>query len=529
MEIQEESKTIKDFLQIARRRKYFIVIPMLLLLLSSVLIALLLPPVYRSEATILIEQQHIPIELVKSTVVSFADERIQQIQQKIMRIDNINKIIKKYSLYSEKIGQLSATELAEFFVKNVSVDVVSADVISQGRQSKATLAFDLSFDHKSAVLAQKVANELVTLFLAENARSRTERAKETSLFLNEEADKYKQKIQEIEDKIAEYKDKYNSSLPELLPVTLASITRVENELQQLKLQEKMLSERKSNLRSQLAMTSPAVMQQGQTKSTQPVSLGGLKAEYRKLLAKYSESHPDVKSIKRKIKNFKSSSSETSQNSPENIYNPIYLQLQSELKMARVEVGGIGARRAKLNESLRQLQENVSKTNQVERGYNDLQRDLKSNREKYRELNAKYMDARLAQTLEEEQKAEKFSILEPPRVPTKPEKPNRIKIIFLGLILSVCGGLGVGYLVEMMDGGIRGQRALTSITGFEPLVVIPYIINDEDLLRTRKNKINFAMIGVSVFVFLLLAVHFLYMPLDLIMYKILYKLEALITS
>lgn len=529
MEIQEESKTIKDFLQIARRRKYFIVIPMLLLLLGSVLLALLLPPVYRSEATILIEQQHIPIELVKSTVVSFADERIQQIQQKIMRIDNINKIIKKYSLYSEKVGQLSATEMAEFFAENVSVDVVSADVISQGRQSKATLAFDLTFDHKSAVIAQKVANELVTLFLAENTRSRTERARETSVFLNEEAGKYKQKIQEIEDKIAEYKDKYNDSLPELLPVTLASITRIESELLQLRLQEKMLSERKSNLRSQLAMTNSSVMSRGQAGGDRPVSLGGLKAEYRKLLAKYSESHPDVKSVKRKIKNFDSSSNKGAGNSSGNIYNPIYLQLQSELKIVNVEAGTIGSRRIKLNESLRRLQENVSKTNQVERGYTELERDLESNRVKYTELNAKYMDAKLAQTLEEEQKAEKFSILEPPRVPTKPEKPNRVKIIFMGLVLSIFGGLGIGYFVEMMDGGIRGQAVLKNITGFEPLVVIPYIINDEDLLRSRKNKINFAIIGVSVLVFLILTIHFLYMPLDLIMYKVLHKLERIVSS
>lgn len=527
--MENEGKTLKEYLQIARRRKYYIAIPMLILFAISILVALLLPPLYRSEATILIEQQHIPVELVKSTVVSFADERIQQIQQKIMRIDNINKIIKKYSLYSDKIGQLSATELAEFFVENVSVDVVSADVISQGRQSKATLAFDLSFDHKSAVLAQKVANELVTLFLAENARSRTERAKETSLFLNEESNKYKQKIQEIENKIAEYKDKYSNSLPELLPVTLASITRVENELQQLKLQEKMLSERKSNLRSQLAMTNPAAIQVGQPGASQPVTLAGLKAEYSKLLAKYSESHPDVKSITRKIKNFKSSDSKGVSNSSGNVYNPIYLQLQSELKMANVEAGNIGNRRIRLNESLRQLHENVSKTNQVERGYNNLQRDLKSNREKYSELNAKYMDAKLAQTLEEEQKAEKFSILEPPRVPTKPEKPNRIKIIFIGFILSICGGLGAGYLAEAMDGGIRGQAALTAITGFEPLVVIPYIVNDDDLLRTRKNKINFSIMGVGILIFLILAVHFLYMPLELIMYKVLYKLELLVAS
>jgi polysaccharide biosynthesis transport protein len=103
---QEEEKTLKDYLQIARRRKYTIIIPMLALLLISVIITIVLPPLYRSQATILIEQQHIPSDLVKSTVISFADERIQQIQQKLMTIDNINKMIEKFNLYPKVFSML---------------------------------------------------------------------------------------------------------------------------------------------------------------------------------------------------------------------------------------------------------------------------------------------------------------------------------------------------------------------------------------------------------------------------------------
>ncbi len=524
MEIEEdEVKTFKDYIQIARRRKYYIVIPMLFLLALSSIIALILPPVYRSEATILIEQQHIPIELVKSTVVSFADERIQQIKQKIMRIDSINRMITKFNLYSDQAGKLSPTEFSETFAENVLVDVVSADVISQGRQSKATLAFTISFDHKNPVIAQKVANELVTLFLSENARSRTERAKETTKFLNEESKKYRKKIQIIENKIAEYKDNYSQSLPELLPVSMSSISRIEAELQQLRLQENMLKERQSNIRSQMAMTSTS---SGQNQQDIVLSLPALKTKYSRLLNKYSKSHPDVKALNRKIENYDENNNDGANNLNGSGGNPIFLQLRSELSVAGVELKNIGQRRLNLNESLQKLEVNISQTHQVERGYNDLLRDLEGNKTKYNELKAKHMDAKLALTLEEEQKAEKFSILEPPRVPTKPEKPNRFKIIFLGLMISIFSGLGTGYLVESMDGSIRGQKALTKITGFEPLVVIPYIINDEDLVKTRKNVINFSFIVGGIILSMILAIHFLYMSLDLLWYKILHKIEMM---
>lgn len=528
MEMEESSLTFKDYIQIARRRKYYIVIPALVLLAITVLIALILPPVYRSQSTILIEQQHIPVDLVKSTVVSFADERIQQIQQKIMRIDNINKIISKFNLYSDKAGKLSPTEMAETFSENVLLDLISADVISQGRKSKATLAFTLSFDDRSPVLAQKIANQLVTSFLDENARSRTQRAKETSGFLREESNRYKQEIQVIESKLAEYKDKYSKSLPELLPVSLSSITRIENELQQLRLQEKMLNERKSSLRSQLAMTSAVLVMPGVGGVAVPVTLSVLKAEYSRLLSRYSESHPDVRAIKRKIASFKKTDNK-SVNSKGNGNNPVYYQLASEMKLANVELSNINKLKIELNNSLRKLEVNVSQTHQVERGYNDLLRDLDGHQKKYDELTAKYMDAKLAQTLEEEQKAEKFSILEPPRVPRTPEKPDRLKILFIGFILSTCGGLGVGYLVEILKGGIRGPRALFNVTGFEPLVVIPYILNDEDLAATRKNKINFFILGGLIFIGMVFAIHFFYMNLDVLWYRLLHKLEIVALS
>ena len=526
MEMDEDVKTFKDYLQIARRRKYYIAIPLVLLLAASILVALILPPVYRSEATILIEQQHIPVDLVKSTVVSFADERIQQIQQKIMRIDNINKIIAKYNLYKKDRSQLSPSELAENFTENVELELVSADVISQGRKSKATLAFSLSFDNKDPVLAQRVANELVTLFLAENARSRTEQAKETTAFLEEEARKVKENIQITENKLAEYKDKYSGSLPEHLSINMSSKSRIETELQQLRLQEKMVKERKSSLRSQLAITRPQEGIRGM-EDAMLNSLPALRSEYNRLLDKYSESHPDVKAIKRKINNFKSRKGKSSGGG--NISNPVYLQLTNELRMADIELKNMGELRTKLKESIQNIDLSISQTHQVERGYNDLLRDLEGNQLKYRELKAKHMDARLALTMEEEQKSEKFSILEPPRVPTKPEKPNRIKIIFLGLVLSVFGGLGVAYLAEMMDESIRGQDELINIVGSAPLVVIPYLQNDEDLAVSRKNKINFSIIGIGIFLCLILAVHFLYMHLDLIFYRIMHKIETIMLS
>jgi polysaccharide biosynthesis transport protein len=331
--------------------------------------------------------------------------------------------------------------------------------------------------------------------------------------LEEEAEKVKLDIQKIESQLADYKQQYSASLPELLPINMTSISRLENSLQQLQMQEKMLTERKISLRNQLTTTSP-VLETPNNANTKVETRASLEIEYRELSGKYSETHPDVKALKRKLDGYKNKKGEDS-----NITNPTYMQLLSELNIADVELANINQQRVSLNEQLKKLELNVAQTHQVERGYDDMMRDLENHKAKYTELKAKYLEAKLSQNLEFEQKAEKFSLIEPPRVPERPEKPNRLKILFLGFVLSVGGGLGAGILAEMMDGSIRSYTTLTQLTGTEPLVVIPYILNEEDLARSRRNKLNFTILGLSLLIGATIAIHFLYMPIGMVFEKL----------
>ena len=70
-------------------------------LLVAILAAVLWPPTYRSTGTILIEQQEVPTDFVRSAVTSYADQRVQVISQRVMTSTNLLSIIEKYGLYSQ--------------------------------------------------------------------------------------------------------------------------------------------------------------------------------------------------------------------------------------------------------------------------------------------------------------------------------------------------------------------------------------------------------------------------------------------
>jgi succinoglycan biosynthesis transport protein ExoP len=100
---------------------------------------------------------------------------------------------------SEKIDEMR---------KQIFIESIGANVKTR-RQGQGTIAFKLSFEHRKPEITQRVANDLVTLFLDENVKSRTERATETTEFLTQEADKLKSELEKVETQLAAYKQEHS--------------------------------------------------------------------------------------------------------------------------------------------------------------------------------------------------------------------------------------------------------------------------------------------------------------------------------
>jgi succinoglycan biosynthesis transport protein ExoP len=93
--MEEDVKGIGDYLAIIKRRRWQFIVPALLIFVAATLAALLIPPTYRSSATILIEQQEIPQDLVRTTVTSYAAERVQVISYRVLTTAKLGEIIER--------------------------------------------------------------------------------------------------------------------------------------------------------------------------------------------------------------------------------------------------------------------------------------------------------------------------------------------------------------------------------------------------------------------------------------------------
>ncbi|MGD9733135.1 MAG: hypothetical protein AB7U45_13225, partial [Desulfamplus sp.] len=162
---------------------------------------------------------------------------------------------------------------------------------------------------------------------------------------------------------------------------------------------------------------------------------------------------------------------------------------------------------------------ISATPKTEETYNQMVSEIANLKHKYNELQQKAMEATLSLSLQTEQKGERFTLIEPARLPEKPYKPNRLAIVLIGFVLGIGAGVGMAALAEFSDTSFRNAEALERATGFPVLAEIPRIITLKDRVkRTLKLSIGFAIV-VIIIAGGLAAFHFYVMDLNVLTVKI----------
>ncbi|THB73084.1 MAG: lipopolysaccharide biosynthesis protein, partial [Gammaproteobacteria bacterium] len=470
----------------------------------------------------------------------------------------------------------------------VAQNIISAEVVDPrtGRPTNATIAFSLSYDNESPAMAQKVANDLTSLYLKENIKSRKQKASETSIFLTEEAEKLEKTISLLEEELARFKQENSGKLPELVDMNLSLMNRTDTQIDEVESQLRNLQERKIYLDSELAQLNPhstLFSSSGQRVLSPEDRLKMLQTKYLSDSSKYAEDHPDLIRMRKEIEKLQSEigwvdeaenlakqhetiqanltdlSGRYSENHPdikkarrelESVNsqleairekqqqkaqvksgfakpdNPAYVQLKAQLEAALVEMKSLKQKRERLTEKYQEYEQRIIEMPIVEKDYRALLRNYEQAVVKHRDIKARLMEAKLGQSLEEGRKGERFELIEPPMLPEKPLKPNRKAILALGFFLSIGAALGMAVGLDQIDSRVWGYAGIKSITGSTPIVAIPYIETSADRRRKWVIRLGTLLILIAIIVMALFTVHLFYKPLDVLWYIVMRKAELM---
>ncbi|MBW1966615.1 MAG: lipopolysaccharide biosynthesis protein [Deltaproteobacteria bacterium] len=534
-------QTLQDYIAFLRRRKWFIVVPWLVILCIASVVAYILPPVYQSKATILIESQQVPEDLVRTTVTGYAEERIKTITEQILSRQTLEQIIKDFRLYPDFQDNAPIEDILSKMRKDISVEMVSAMVPSRRseRQVEVNVAFTVSYEGGDPKKVTQVANRLTSLFLEYNMRLRENLAKTTTNILEQQLEAYRNTTRLLEEKIARFKEEHLTELPELMRLNLEFEQQIRQQIERVETKILALEDRKVYLEGQLATISPSVLFRGdqvweprdrlKLLRSQAISLEAslspkhpdvikIRREIEELEKKVNadnerrnlekmlndkevqlenlrnrttDKHPDVVRLKQEISNIKTALADIqadeaggADSADSGPTNPAYINLQTQIKRTEIELDSLRTQRKELEKKWQQYVKRLEQMPQVEQEYQDLARDYSAAQKKYNETSEKLMEARQAENLEENQAGEKFTVVDPPHVPGKPVKPNRMAIILIGFILGLGAGAGLAAAMEFTDTTLRTAGDVRRLTGAPVLSAIPDVREVQEMQGKR---------------------------------------------
>ncbi|HMR51741.1 MAG TPA: lipopolysaccharide biosynthesis protein [Amaricoccus sp.] len=503
-----------------RRLPYFLVITAFLTAVAGT-IAAILPPVYRSEASMLVEPQQIPGDLAETTVPINPFEQAQIIEQRLMTRANLLDLANRVGIFAGEAEPMPANALIGDIRDRIEFIGFTPDV-TQMRGVPGAIIIGVAFEGPTPELANKGANELVSLVLQENVRLRTGRAGDTLEFFESEVDKLSAALERQAARIAEFKTANVAALPDSMAARRAQQEREQQRLLALEREE-------AALRNQRATVVWVFERTGRSAglgalSPEETELQALRSQLIQQRAIYNETSPTIRVLKTRIAALERLVAEqrAARAMPDTEGNAAAPVTDLDVELAPIDerLKFIADEKATIEATLADLDASIQATPANEMVLTGLEREMASLQTQYDQAMASRSQAQVGERIEVLSKGERFSLIEPPREPTRPYSPNRKLIAAAGLVGGVGTGLGFVFLLEMINRSIRRPVDLSNKLGIQPFATVPYIRTQNET-RWKRSVILAVLFAILVAIpAALWLVHSYYMPLDLLLAPVL---------
>lgn len=501
---------LRYYLAVFLRRFHIFVLVFGAVTAAALTAAFTLPPVYYTEAKLLVEASQIPEQLAASTVNTAAQEQLQIIEQRLMTRSNLLDIARRLNVY-ENIEELTADEIVQAMRANSRIS-------SRGGRGQAT-RMNVGFEAGSAEVAAAVVNEYVTLILRDNVALRTDRAQDTLEFFQQEVERLSGEVSAQSAKILEFQNANADALPDTLDFRLKQQDTLQQRLIAIEESIDTLTDQKQQLIRLYNATGQVQNTPGNTLSPEARQLINLKDQLNSALAIYSPEHPNVKLLQAQVDQLEAV---VAAQKPD----PASTEEPEEVSLLKIQTDQIDRRIAQqnrqrdlINEELIQLASSIERTSANTITLDALNRDYKNIQDQYNVAVDRLAKASTGERIEVMAKGERITVTDAAPVPSAPTKPNRKKIAAAGIVAGFGLGIGLIMLLEMLNGAVRRPSDLVRQLEISPIGAIPYMRNRGEIIRRR-----LALSAVMLVVILGLpgaiwAVHTYYMPLDLVLAKV----------
>ena len=503
-----EPLDMERYLDVARRRYPLFLISLFLGWIVVWGASWILPVRYKSSTQILVEQPSMPKDYVISNVNDDLQDRVQNITEQILSRTRLLHIIDHLNLYGGSTSRHTPDEKVARMRSDIEIELV------RDPTTLKVTAFKIDYTARSPRVAQRVTGELTNLFINENLEVRQQQSEDTTRFLQSQLEAARQSLAEQDAKIRVFKGQHVSDLPSQQASNLQILAGMQSQLENE--QDALNTARQQQVYLQTLINQYRTLQStsrgGEGASTGlpgglpaiEKELDRLRSQLADLSSRYTDRYPDVQKLKIQIANTEKMRdqliadlkgppkggsqpdsaardlTDPSQTSP-------LLQLQGQLQANKTEISNreqaIAGLTAKVGEYQARLNDEPIREQQLA----DLTRGYDQSKASYDDLLKKENESKMATSMEEMQKGERFRMIDPPSLPLKPDFPNRLKFCAVGIGVGLALGVLVAGGFEFIDGRLHSEAEIKALLPVKVISEIPHIATPADE-RKRKGRL-----------------------------------------
>jgi len=442
-------------------------------------------------------------------------------------------------LYQSERAKMPIEDVVELYMRpKIGISAIGSRAGAR-RGGGEVSAFTISFKYNDRYKAQRVVQELVSMFTTQNVTQKHKEVNLTTSFLEDEMKQAKEKMDLLDRKITQFKIDHPGQLPEQLQANYNRIGTLQGQIMNQNMllsnlqQEKMLLE--THLKTQ---RSRLLYEEGRLQQTETTAAGqapqsvkndnlinldrqiaSLRSQLEGKKRQMGAKHPDIRHIEGMLTSLeqqRASALEQPEPAAPAASAPVVRvntnpeaarqvqDLKGEISITTAQITAKELRTEEIQKGIELYQRQLAAVQKTlddapasDQEYVGLRRDYDLAKTDYEVATKRREAADTAKNLEEHQGGEQLEQLDAASLPDRPTAPTRPLWAGIGLFGGLMVGLSLAFGKEVKDTSLKNLKDVRAYTNLPVLSSIPLLENA--LLIRRKRRLVWLAWSTTVLV------------------------------
>jgi len=314
---------------------------------------------------------------------------------------------------------------------------------------------ELHFLSTDPHLSAQIVNELANAYIEQNYQAKFEATDTTSRWLSGKLSDLQLKVETSQQRLVDYQKEHGivgvDEKQNIITTKLDQLNKALTDAEMDRMQKESIYRMSLDGRPDLLpRTSSSASDPVDTLKNQEASL---KAQVAALTTQFGTNYPKVKEVNTQLKA---------------VQDALKAELAGGAERFKTSYQAAVEREKMLLAAFETQKQEANQLNESAIQYNLLRRDYESNRQLYDGLLQRLKEAGVTAGL----RNSNVQIIDTARVPLRPAQPNIPRNITTGFFLSLAGGIGLAFLLEMLDNSVRSPDQVELVAGLPTLGMIP---------------------------------------------------------